>query len=159
MAVYQLTKNKKNKFVCPKCQRELYFVEGGSVCIVNGRADMNAVLPKYECEHCKLYYQELLGSGYYEEYDLPSDHVYRSKRQKKLIRTGDLQPMELKRDANNQCVCPRCGEYMDYVEGRPVQIVNGKPDMENVKDHFHCDNCDSMFRRIATTDYFQWSEK
>ena len=45
----------------------------------------------------------------------------------------------------------------DYI-GRLV-LKNGKPDMENVMDHFHCPYCDSVFRRIATTDFFQYSEK
>ena len=70
-----------------------------------------------------------------------------------------LQPMVLKRDRNNQCVCPRCGEMMDFVEGQAVRLVDGVPDMENVKDHFHCKHCNSTFRRLVATDYFQWSEK
>ena len=133
MAVYQLQKNETNNYICPKCGRPLRFVDGTAVQIVGGRADMASILPKYECDHCGVYFQELLGSG-------------------------ELKPTELKRDENNKCVCPRCGELMDYVEGRAVTLVNGRPDMENVKDHFHCPNCQAYFRRIATTNYFQWSE-
>ena len=48
---------------------------------------------------------------------------------------------------------------MDFVEGGPVRVVDGKVDMDNVWDHFRCDHCSSVYRRIATTDYFQWSEK
>lgn len=156
MAVYQLQKKETNNYICPKCGRPLRFVDGTAVQIVGGRADMASILPKYECDHCGVYFQELLGSGFYDEHDLPKGAG--PKNRDKWIPTGDLKPTELKRDANNQCVCPRCGELMDYVEGRAVTLVNGRPDMENVKDHFHCPNCQSYFRRIATTNYFQWSE-
>ena len=115
---------------------------------------MSSILPKYECDHCGIYFQELLGSGFYNEYDLPQ-----KKAAKKIVKTGDLQPMVLKRDQNNQCVCPRCGEMMDFVEGQAVRLVDGIPDMENVKDHFYCKRCNSTFRRLAMTNYFQWSEK
>lgn len=157
MAVFQLQKDETNNYICPKCGRPLRFVDGTAVQIVGGRADMSSILPKYECVFCGVYFQELLGSGFYDEHDLPK--VALPKNREKWVNTGDLKPMELKRDAANQCVCPRCGEKMDYVEGRAVQLVDGRADMENVKDHFHCANCESYFRRIATTNYFQWSEK
>ena len=156
MAIYPLEKNKKNHFICPKCRRDLHFVSGGAVRIVAGRADMSAVLPKYECHHCGIYFQEVLGSGLFSEHDLPKAAKPAAK---KIRSTGDLPPTELHRDVNNHCVCPRCGELMDYIEGQPVRLVDGKPDMDNVKDHFHCSHCESMFRRIANTHYFQWSEK
>lgn len=152
MAVTKLERNAQNNFVCPSCGNELHFVEGGAVSVVDGKVDMSTTLPRYECARCGVYYQELLGSGFYDNHPLQ-----RTKR--KLLRTGDIPPMELKREADGKCECPRCGERMDYVEGRPVTLVDGKPDMENVKDHFNCPYCDSVYRRIATTDYFQWSEK
>lgn len=158
MAVYQLQKDGTNNFICPKCARPLRFVDGKAVQIVGGRADMASILPKYECDHCGIYFQELLGSGFYDEHDLPQANNGAKKRED-WIATGNLKPMELKRDANNQCICPRCGGMMDYVEGQAVRLVNGRPDMENVKDHFRCPHCESFFRRIATTNYFQWSEK
>jgi len=156
MAVYQLQKDGTDKKLCPKCGRPLRFVDGTAVQIVGGRADMSSILPKYECWHCGVYFQELLGSGFYDEHDLPKTAV--PKNQANWVATGDLKPMELKRDEHDHCVCPRCGEMMDYVEGRAVTLVNGRADMENVKDHFHCPNCSSYFRRIASTNYFQWSE-
>ena len=82
----------------------------------------------------------------------------KGKKTKKVIATGDLAPMLLKKDENGQCVCPRCGEMMDYVEGQAVKLVDGKPDMENVWDHFFCESCASVFRRIVNTDYFQYTE-
>lgn len=157
MAVYQLQKDTTNSFICPKCGKPLHFVDGKAVQIVQGRADMAAVLPKYECYSCGIYFQELLGSGFYDEHDLPQ-LANSAQTGKKIINTGDLPPMVLHRDANNKCVCPRCGELMDYIEGRAVQLVNGRPDMENVKGHFHCSNCASYFRPIASTKYYQWSE-
>ena len=139
--------------VCPVCQNSLRFVEGGAVRVVDGKVDMDNVKPKYECDHCNVFYREVLTSGYYHAYPLTASH------KKKVISTGDLQPMVLKRDANNQCVCPRCGEKMDYIDSEAVKIVDGKADLENVKAHFLCNNCNSVFRRIVNTDFFQWSEK
>ena len=94
MAVTKLQRNENKKFVCPKCGRELGFIEGGAVSVVAGKVDMSSVLPKYPCESCGIYYQELLNSGYYDEFPLPE-----KMKPKKLVRTGDIPPMELKRDA------------------------------------------------------------
>ncbi len=154
--------------VCPVCGGLFRFVEGGAVRVVNGKVDMENVKPKYECDTCGVFYREVLTSGFYlpypqeEEDKISSGHepeAHEQKSEKKLRSTGDLPPMELKRDENNQCECPRCGEMMDYVEGDAVHIVDGKPDMENVQAHFHCNNCGSTFRRIVNTDYFQFTEK
>lgn len=149
----------KSVYLCPKCGGILRYEEGGAVSVREGRVDMSTTLPKYICDACGIYYQELLRSGFFDEFPLPREEREEKKPQHKLLRTGDIEPMELHKDANGQCVCPRCGEMMDFVEGQPVRIVDGKPDMENVKDHFRCPHCDSVYRRIATTDYFQWSEK
>ena len=150
-----LKRGSNGSCVCPNCGKPLRFVEGGAVCVVNGKADMDNIKPKYECDTCGVYYREVLSSGYYHAYELPCEE----KEQKKIISTGDLQPVLLKKDSNGKCVCPRCGSMMDYIDGQAVKLVNGKPDMENVKAHFLCNNCRSVFRRIVNTDYFQWSEK
>lgn len=135
-------------------------IAGGAVSIVDGRVDMSTTLPKYTCDRCGIYFQELLNSGYYDEFPWQKSAPAKPKDMpKRVIRTGDIQPTLLTREADGKCACPRCGERMDFVEGQPVRIVNGKPDMENVKDHFNCPYCNSVYRRIATTDYFQWSEK
>ena len=156
MSVIKLALNERQRFTCPKCGRELRHVEGGAVSIVNGRVDMSSTLPKYECDHCEVYYQELLGSGYYDEHPLPKKLKPLKRR---ILATGDIPPTQLRREADGKCACPRCGERMNFVEGQPVRIVNGKPDMDNVMDHFNCPYCHSVYRRIATTDYFQWSER
>lgn len=105
---------------------------------------------RYECAACGVFYRELLSSGYFDEFSLD----------KKPIRsTGELQPMKILRDANGYAECPRCGSRMDFVEGQPVRIVDGKPDMDNVLDHFVCRECNSVYRRIVNTEYFQWFEK
>ena len=155
MSVMKLTAGANGNFVCPTCGKELGFVEGGAVSIVNGKVDMSSTLPKYTCGNCGVYYQELLNSGYYDVFNLPPSM---QKPKRTVLPTGELKPAKLKREADGKCTCPRCGERMDYIEGQPVRIVNGKPDMENVKEHFHCPYCNSVFRRIASTDYFQWSE-
>ena len=176
MSVVKLELSKKPHYVCPKCGGELNYVEGQALHIDNGHVDMGVVLPRHECPHCGVYYQELLGSGYFDEFPLETA----DKRQEKptaeaapsagsqtaepasgrhIKSTGELQPMKLKADANGQCVCPRCGELMHLVDGEAVKIVDGRPDFENVKAHFVCDYCHSVFRRIAETDFFQWSEK
>ena len=155
MTVTKLQLGGNKKYLCPTCGQELGYIEGGAVSVVNGRVDMSTTLPKYPCEKCGVYYQELLGSGYYDVFPLPAEL---QKPKRKVLPTGDLKPTKLKREADGKCPCPRCGDRMDFVEGQPVRLVNGKPDMENVKEHFRCPYCKSIFRRIATTDYFQWSE-
>ena len=178
MAVTKLSVVWEKRYLCPKCGKKLTYVPGGAVAIVNGKVDMERTQPHYACEGCGVYYKELLGSGYFEEYPLrgtvqPNAAVPKgtqaatvappapqpAQKPRPVRRTGDLEPVQLRREADGKCTCPRCGGRMDFVEGQPVRIVDGKPDMENVKDHFHCPDCDSVFRRIATTDYFQWSEK
>ncbi len=175
MTVTKLQLSANKKFVCPKCGRELRFVEGGAVQIVNGKVDMDATLPKHVCDHCRVFYRELLHSGYYDEFDLPASEVQAKPpaprfkprvaaqppppKKKRVINTGDIPPTQLKREADGKCPCPRCGERMDFVEAGPVQIVNGKPDFSNTMDHFICPYCKSVFRKIVGTDYFQWSDK
>jgi predicted RNA-binding Zn-ribbon protein involved in translation (DUF1610 family) len=151
MSVTKLERNAQSKFVCPTCGQELKYVEGQAVQLVGGKADMDSILPKYECHHCGVFYRELLGSGFYDVFPLP-------KKPKKMLKTGDIPPTRLRREADGKCECPRCGERMDYVEGQAVRLVNGRPDMENVHEHFSCPYCKSIYRRIASTDYFQWSD-
>ena len=145
-------------FTCPKCGQNLRYVEGGAVRVVNGKVDMDNTLPKYECDNCQVFYRELLSSGFFDIFPMETPPAA-PKPAKKVIATGDLEPMKLSRDANGNCACPRCGSNMEFVEGGAVRLVNGKPDMENVKDHFYCPECDSVYRRILSTDYFQYTEK
>ena len=156
MAVTKLRRNADKKFICPTCGQELRYAEGGAVSVVNGKVDMDAVLPRHICDHCGVFYRELLNSGYYDVYDLPKGEV---KEKKRVISTGDIPPTQLKREADGKCPCPRCGDRMNFVEAGPVQIVNGKPDFSNTMAHFVCPYCKSVFRKIVGTDYFQWSEK
>ena len=172
MTVTKLQLDANKKFICPKCGDELRFVEGGSVKVVNGKVDMDATLPKYICDRCKVFYRELLHSGYYDEFPLaesevkaktpapkPQPKVTPAAPKKRVINTGDIPPTRLVRGADGKCACPRCGDRMDFIEAGPVQIVDGKPDFSNTMDHFVCPYCKSVFRKIVGTDYFQWSDK
>ena len=161
-----LQKDASGKRHCPKCGHEFREVEGGSVRIVNGKVDMENTKPKFECDTCGVFYREVLTSDFYlpylqteEDVTAPAEEKKAAAPKKKLVATGDLPPMMLKRDANDQCKCPRCGEMMRYIEGDAVRLVDGKPYMDDVLDHFACDSCASVFRRIVNTDYFQWSDK
>ena len=172
MTVTKLQLNAAKKFVCPKCGDELRYESGGAVRIVNGKVDMEATKPRQICDHCKVFYRELLGSGYFDEFPLEGEAVKATPKapapkaqpssatpKKRVISTGDIPPTQLKREADGKCPCPRCGDRMDFVEAGPVQIVNGKPDFSNTMDHFVCAGCHSVFRKIVGTDYFQWSER
>ena len=172
MTVTQLKLSANKKLICPRCNGELRFAEGGAVRIINGKVDMNATLPRHICDHCGVFYRELLGSGYYDVFDLPKEErqtpkapskpkiaAVKTPMQKRVISTGDIPPTILKREADGKCPCPRCGDRMNFIEAGPVQIVNGKPDFSNTMDHFVCPYCRSVFRKIVGTDYFQWSEK
>ena len=162
-----LEKDADGKRHCPKCGREFRVVDGGAVRVVNGKVDMENTKPKYECDSCGVFYREVLTSGFYlpypqEEEDKPKQSTKAEASgasPKKMVATGELSPMQLKRDENGQCKCPRCGEMMKYVEGGAVTLVDGKPNMDDVLDRFACDSCGSVYRRIVNTDYFQWFEK
>lgn len=155
MNLFKLESNAKGK-ICPKCNNGLRRVAGEGIKIVNGRVDMDATLPRFICDECGVFYRELANSGYYNIFDLPEDERQQKKR---VISTADIPPQQLKREADGKAPCPRCGERMDFVEAGPVQIVDGKPDFSNTMDHFVCLYCKSVFRKIAGTDFFQWSEK
>ncbi len=157
-----LPKEPKGNETCPVCGKRFRFVEGGAVRVVNGEVDMENIKPKYECDTCGVFYREVLTSGFYLPYPQEEEDKLKADEEpapSKVLSTGELAPMILKRNENNQCQCPRCGAMMDYVEGQAVHLVDGKPDMENVWDHFYCESCHSVFRRIVNTDYFQFAEK
>ena len=158
MSVVKLQSGANKSFLCPKCGQPLRTVAGGAISIKNGRVDLDATLPRQICDTCGVFYRELLHSGYYNEYDLP-ENERQQKKSHKVIATGDIPPTILKRESDGKCPCPCCGERMDFVEGGAVQIVNGKPDFSNTMDHFVCAGCNSVFRKIVGTDYFQWSER
>ena len=156
MDLVKLESNSNKNLICPKCQGELRKVEGGAIEIVNGKVDMDATLPRHICDNCGVFYRELLKSGYYNVFELPESERQAKKR---VIATGDLPPQQLKREADGKATCPRCGGRMDFVEAGPVQIVDGKADFSNTVDHFKCPECKSVFRKIASTGFYQWSEK
>ncbi len=147
MNLLKLESNAKGK-ICPKCKNELRRVEGSGIKIVDGKVDMEATLPRFICDECGIFYRELANSGYYNFFDLPENERQQKKR---VISTADIPPQQLKRESDGKAPCPRCGERMD--------IVNGKPDFSNTMDHFKCPYCKSVFRKIVGTDFFQWSEK
>ena len=156
MDLVKLDKNSKGKFVCPKCNGELRKVEGGGVKIVDGKVDMEATQPRHICDECGTFYKELLHSGYYNVFDLPENE---RKSKKNLVDVKDIPPQQIKRESDGKAPCPRCGDRMDFVPAEPVKIVDGKPDFSNTMDHFKCSHCKSVFRKIAGTDFYQWSEK
>lgn len=169
MSVSKLEKKNDGSFACPVCQGSLIRLEGGQVRVVNGKVDYDNIMPKYVCLKCSKFYRELLHTGYYDVFDAVREDLQAARQQagiaedagkkRQIKRTGELEPVQLKRDANNQAVCPRCGAMMQYLEPDTVKIVNGRADMSDTVARFHCDECSSMYRRIATTDYYQWSEK
>lgn len=60
--------------------------------------------------------------------------------------------------ANGTCKCPRCNAILTFVESQPVTIVDGKLNMDDTVAHYRCQFCDSIYRRIVNTDYYQWYE-
>ncbi|MCR5176601.1 MAG: hypothetical protein K6C05_07075 [Anaerovibrio sp.] len=154
--VVALSKNSSGRYKCPVCNGELEFSDGGQVRVVNGKVDYENVKARYICRRCETFYRELLNSGLYEVFDL--DDLYMTPEKKKIVGTGDLAPMQLKLDANGKCACPRCGANMRYLEPEAVRIVDGVADMRDTVARFACDECSSIYRRIASTDYYQWSE-
>ena len=156
MDLVKLDKNSNNKFICPQCQGELRKVEGGGIAIVDGKVDMEATKPRHICDNCGVFYRELLTSGYYNVFDLPENE---RQQKSKWREVKDIPPQQIKRGADGKADCPRCGGKMDFVEAQPVQIVDGKADFSNTTDHFKCPTCKAGFRKIASTDFYQWAEK
>ena len=156
MDLVKLDKNSNNKFICPQCQGELRKVEGGGIAIVDGKVDMEATKPRHICDNCGVFYRELLTSGYYNVFDLPENE---RQQKSKWREVKDIPPQQIKLEADGKATCPRCGGRMDFVEAQPVQIVDGKADFSNTMDHFKCPHCKSVFRKIASTDFYQWTEK
>ena len=155
MALVKLERSADKKFICPTCGNELRKDLGG-VKVKDGKVDMDNALPRHICDECGVFYRELLNSGYYDVFDLaPEERQVKPK----IISTAEIPPTQLKREDDGKCPCPRCGERMDFVEGGAVKIVDGKPDFGNTMEHFKCPSCKSVFRKIAGTDYFQWSDK
>ena len=168
MSLIMLRKNgKTDSLICPDCGRDLEYEEGGAVRIVDGHLDMDNIKARQICRPCGKFYREVMKTGYYDVSELAPEKKVSEKKfpgvkqeqHQKLKNVGDIPPMQLKKDSNGQCTCPRCGDKMDFIEGQPVHLVEGRPDMEDVWPHFHCSHCSSIFRRIATTDYYQFAEK
>lgn len=156
MALVKLEKNADKNFICPTCGNEMRKDLGGTVNVKDGKVDMESALPRHICDECGVFYRELLNSGYYDVFDLSPEE---KQVKPKIISPAEIPPTQLKREADGKCPCPRCGERMDFLEGEAVKIVDGKPDFSNTMERFKCSNCKSVFRKIAGTDYFQWSEK
>lgn len=154
--VVALRKNSSGRYKCPVCDQELEFSDGGQVRVVDGKVDYENVKARYICRRCETFYRELLNSGLYEVFDL--EELDLSPEKKRVIGTGDLEPMQLKMDAEGKCACPRCGANMKYLEPEAVKIINGRADMRDTVARFACDECSSIYRRIGPTDYYQWSE-
>lgn len=162
--VVSLVADAFGKYVCPKCGKPMLFCEGGAVRIINGKVDYENVKPRYVCEDCSIFYRELLRSGLYEVFDLTEEHKtevkqLKKKPKRKIKSIGDLKPVQLKRDVEGACACPRCGANMKFLPPDTVKIVDGRADMSDIFARFRCDECDSLYRQIAGTSYFQWCEK
>ena len=124
MAVQKLSVVWEKRYLCPRCQQKLRYVPGDAVAIVDGRVDMTRTQPYYVCDKCHTSYRELMGSGYFEEYegvdarlpaaDAPADAGQAAAPERRpakpkhpLRSTGELEPVQLKREADGRCACPR----------------------------------------------------
>lgn len=67
-----------------------------------------------------------------------------------------MEPVKLVYDEEKAEKCPRCGEALTFVKGQPVQVVEGKLNMQDCENHFKCEHCKSVYRAILHTDYYQW---
>ncbi len=192
MGVHRLSKDKDGRFRCPACNDPLRYHSGDAVRIENGKVNMECTKPRWICDHCHIFYREIVvASGCYESFKLEDEPEDPPKQMdtaeepvakkaiasaapaqppsssqslqdipgQHLVPVGELQSMKLVKDADGFCTCPRCKGEMYFIEGQPVRIVDGKPDMENVWGHFFCPHCGSIFRRVAGTEYYQWCEK
>lgn len=67
-----------------------------------------------------------------------------------------MKPMKITTNGQGVCACPKCGTGMCFVEREPVKVTNGKLVMEESEAHYLCKACNSIYRQIVSTDYYQW---
>lgn len=169
MTVSKLKKRNSSICVCPECNSDLVCLPGGQIRVVAGKVDYDNIKPKFVCTKCGKFYRELLNTAYFDVFKATEEDISLAKKQnddnnkgnqrKQVKKTGDIAPARLNRDVNNQAECPRCGAKMKYLEPEAAKIVNGRADFSDTVARFRCDECDSLYRQIASTDYYQWSEK
>lgn len=70
-----------------------------------------------------------------------------------------LDPIKLTPDDRGICKCPECGADLTFIKSQPVEIVDGKLNMEDSEPHYLCDSCNSVYRSVVYTDYYQRYER
>lgn len=70
-----------------------------------------------------------------------------------------MDPVKLQVEADGKCTCPVCAKSLTFIEGEPVRVVDGKLNMKDAEDHYACEACDAVYRRLVNTEYYQWCEE
>ena len=112
MTVSKLEKRKDDICICPECNGDLVYLPGGQIRVVDGKVDYDNIKPKLVCTKCGKFYRELLHTGYFDVFKATEEDISLAKKQngdnnkknqrKNIKKTGDIAPVRLKRDANNQ---------------------------------------------------------
>lgn len=152
----KLVANEKGEYKCPCCGAILQFIEGQPVSIINGKLNMEDVDGKYYCKECSSIFRRLLNTEYYQRYDVDIESIQESVGLTKNVE--EFTPVKLDPDAPEGCSCPICNHKLQFIAGKPIQIVDGKFNMEDAEGRFYCEACHSEFRRLLNTDYYQYYE-
>ena len=146
MSVSKLAKGNKGVFLCPVCQSDLEFADGGQVQVVDGHVDYDNVKPRYICHKCHSYYRELLNTGFYDVFDLPAE-------KKKPAKASPVVPLE--KNAQGQRSCPVCNHNLVFADGGQVRVVDGHVDYENVKPRYICEECNTFYRELLSSGLYE----
>jgi uncharacterized protein with PIN domain len=70
-----------------------------------------------------------------------------------------MEPVRIAPDKDGVCSCPECGGKLTFIEYMPVQVIDGKLNMEDSEPHYECGACNLIFRRIVSTEFYQSYER
>lgn len=67
-----------------------------------------------------------------------------------------MEPMKIVPNGQGVYKCPKCETEMSFVEREPVKVTGGRLIMEEAEAHYLCKACNSVYRKIVNTNYYQW---
>jgi len=70
-----------------------------------------------------------------------------------------MEPFKMEKNKEGFCECPQCGGKLTFIEYVPMTIIDGKINREDQDPHYECGCCNTVYRRIVSTDYYQTYER
>lgn len=150
MEPIQLTPDANGKCKCPKCGAALTYVDSQPVQIVDGKLNMEDTESHYCCASCESIYRRIVGTAYYQWYQ------WKIKAKARQRKVKGIEPTKLSPNADGVRTCPSCGAALTFIESQTIKVVNGKLNTQDTEDHYQCEACNAVYRKIVNTNYYQW---